>query len=162
MRAGHHETTGVVTTAVLVVLVALVGLGGAIRLAQNAAELGPQVGDILTFAPGQRMPYDTPPQVKAERDSLPQCVLDTALMHRLGGSVIIESRSALPDRIYTVHWAGRHTSDGAADCGESAELTLTQEKLDMLALAVGGYGVSHQQLASNTSEHPDGSPHATR
>ena len=149
MQAKHHETAGLVTTAVLAVVVALVGLGGAIRLAQTAADFGPQVGDILSFDPGHKLTYDDPPRITVERAGLPACELDIRTMHRLGGSLVIEARSPMPNRIYTLQWAGRHSSTGPADCGASAELRLSQDNLDVLALAVGGYGVSQDQLAAN-------------
>lgn len=162
MQAKHQEVVGFVTTAVLAVVVALVALGSVIRLAQNAANLGPRVGDILDFAPGHKMTYDNPPQITAQRAGLPSCVLDISTMHRLGGSLVIEARSPLPNRIYTLQWAGRHTSIGPADCGGSAELRLTQDNLDALALAVGGFGISHQQLAENGLWRSGGSPPAAR
>lgn len=147
--------------AVLAVVVALVGLGGAIRLAQSAAELGPQVGDILTFDPSHRITYDKPPQITARRLDGLKCVLNIATMHRLGGSLVIEARSPLPHRTYTLHWAGRHSSTGPSDCGGAAELRLSQDKLDILALAVGGYGASKTELAPSGGGH--GRPaHAAR
>lgn len=161
MQARHHEAASLVTTAVLAVVVALVGLGGAIRLAQSAANLGPQVGDILAFEPSRHLNYDSPPQVIADRGKMPQCVLDVGVIHRLGGSLIIESRSPMPNRIYRVHWAGQHSSNGSTDCGASAELQLSTENLDVLALAAGGYGVSHQQRAANTVWDRDDSARAS-
>lgn len=157
MQAKHHEITGLITTAVLAVVVALVGLGGAIRLAQSAAELGPQVGDILSFEPNHKISYENPAQIAADRPGLSQCLLDIEVMHRLGGSLVIEARSARPNRIFSLHWAGRHSSQGPSDCGGSAELKLSQDDLDILALAVGGYGVSHQKLAVNALWQSGGS-----
>ncbi len=148
MRAGHrHETWDRLPIAVLVILVVLVGLGGVIRLVQSAAELGPQIGDILTFDPHQPLAYDPPPQISAARHGLPDCVLDLAVMQRFGGSLVIESRSPRPDRIYRVGWAGRRTSDGPGDCGRSAVLLAGRDTLNRLAMAVGGYGVSRRLRA---------------
>lgn len=158
MRAGHHhETWNRLPVAVLAVLVALLGIGGIIRLVQSAAELGPQVGDILTFEPGQRLAYDPPPQVTAARAGLPDCTLDVAVLQRLGGSLVIEARTPLPDRLFHLRWAGSHTSNGLADCGHAAELVLDQEKLSVLALAAGGYGVSHTWRAMDMPASDAGS-----
>ena len=146
MQAKHHESKGLFTAVVLGVLVALVGLGGAIKLAQSAAELGPQVGDMVTFEPGRHIPHDTLPQVTAGRNGQPDCVLDLGVIRRFGGSLVIETRTPRPDRAYRVHWAGLRSSDGTGNCGGSAELMLSDDKLEELAIAAGGYGVSHKQL----------------
>jgi hypothetical protein len=42
-----------------------------------------------------------------------------------------------------VHWAGGRTSDGATDCGRSADLVMNREELQLLSNAVGGPGVEH-------------------
>lgn len=147
MQAKHHEAKDLITTAVLVVLVGLVGLGGAIRLAQSAAELGPQVGDILTFEPDAHDGHDTATEVTARRDGQPNCVLVTGVLRRLGGSLVIEARTPLPKRQYRVHWAGVRSSDGPDSCGASAELVIGNNTLEILAMTAGGYGASRKQLA---------------
>jgi hypothetical protein len=146
MQAKNHEVRDICTAAVLVVLVALVGLGGVIRLAQSVSELGPGVGDVLSFDATHHTLRDGAPPVTARRDGQPECVLDPAVIHQFGGSLIIESRSPIPDRTYRVHWAGERSSNGTGDCGRSAELLLYSDDMDVLAMAAGGYGVSHRQL----------------
>ena len=156
MRAGpNHQAWDRLPVAVLAVLVALVALGGIMRLVQSAAEFGPQVGDILTFEPHKRLAYDPPPQITAARAELPDCTLDVAVMQHYGGSLVIETRTPLPDRVYHLRWAGTHTSDGPADCGRSAELVLDPEQLTVLAMAAGGYGVSHVPRATNNTPAPE-------
>lgn len=157
MRAGHRQAAwDRLPIAVLVFVIVLLGFGGLIRLVQSAAELGPQIGDILTFEPDQRLAYDPPPQLSVSRHGLPDCVLDLAVMQRFGGSLVIESRSPRPDRVYRVNWAGRRTSDGPADCGPSAVLLTGRDTLNKLAMAVGGYGVSHRPRAPNTPSSETG------
>jgi len=147
MQAKNHDVRNICTAAVLVVLVGLVGLGGVIRLAQSVSELGPGVGDVLNFDATNHALRDAGPQVAVRRDGHPDCVLDPGVIHQFGGSLIIESRSAVPDRTYRVHWAGQRTSSGTDDCGRSAELVLYSDDMDVMAMAAGGYGVSHRQLA---------------
>ena len=162
MRVRQHETKGLFTAALLAVLVGLVGLAGAIRLAQSAAELGPVVGDIISFDPSRRVPRDAPPRIEAEREGQVVCILDLATIHRLGGSLVIETRSPRPTRTYGVHWAGQRSSDDPRDCGRSAELVMTEDNLEMLAMAAGGFGVSHRRLVPTAAWTTGGAPAKTR
>jgi hypothetical protein len=158
MSANPHAPTGLITTAVLTVTVAMVGLAGAIRLALNAAEIGPQVGDILTFEASRKPPRNAPARVAAARDGQADCVLDTAVLHRLGGSLVVESRSPRPKRLYRLHWAGTRSADGAADCGTAADLLLDTERLEMIAMAAGGFGAGRRELASTGLRTSGGTP----
>ena len=65
-----------------------------------------------------------------------------------GGSLVVEERIQQP-RMFHVHWAGAHTSEGSADCGSSAELVLPAADLQLLSNAVGGAGVEHRALADS-------------
>ena len=150
MRVHHHQERfkGAYTVALvilLILLVGMVGLAGAIRLAQSAAEIGPQVGDIINFDPARRVPRDAPPRMTVNRDGAAPCVVDIRTLHRFGGSLMIESRSPRPNRVYRVHWAGRQSAEGADNCGADAVLTLDDDTLDILAMAAGGFGPSHRQ-----------------
>lgn len=143
MQARHPDTRGLITTAVLAALLALVGVGGAIRLAQSAAQLGPDVGDMLAFRPGHVTPGLAPSTMLVQRDGQPACRIDLDTLRQLGGSMVIESRTPGPPRLYHAHWAGRHSSGDPQDCGPSAELQLTDEQMEILAMAAGGYGLRH-------------------
>jgi hypothetical protein len=62
-----------------------------------------------------------------------------------GGSLVVEQRLEKP-RVYHVHWAGTHTSEGADDCGSKADLTISGSDLQLLTNAVGGAGVEHRSF----------------
>jgi hypothetical protein len=62
-------------------------------------------------------------------------------MVRGGGSFVIIARPRAADGPYLIHWAGSHTSNGAADCGSSADLLVSKPDLLSLAGAAGGFGV---------------------
>ena len=74
------------------------------------------------------------------------CSLRPEVMASGGGSLVVEERFQHP-RTFRVHWAGAHTSDGTADCGNSAELVLSSPDLVLLSNAVGGAGVEHKTFA---------------
>jgi hypothetical protein len=152
MRARHQEKAkGAYTVTLLVMLillVGLVGLAGAIRLAQSAAEFGPQVGDIVAFDPARRVPRDAPARMTVQREAAAPCVLELHTLHRLGGSLVVESRSPRPNRLYRVHWAGTASAEGPGNCGAEADLTVDEETLEQLAMAAGGFGPSRNLPAA--------------
>lgn len=141
-RASDERSGGLVTAGLLAVVVSLVGLAGAVRIAQTAIPLGPEVGDIVQFDPHAYMPVDAKTQVAAARPNGGSCLLNVATIHADGGSLIVEQtlRAGTKGQ-YLVHWAGARTADGAGDCGTQATLKLNDAKLDVLALAAGGWGV---------------------
>lgn len=145
MQARHHESGGLITTAVLAVLVVLVGLGGALKLARSAADLGPSVGDILVFGSVHRIVYGASKTLEVSRVGQPGCVVNLGVIRQFGGSMIIDARTPRPNRLYQAHWAGQRSSMGPNDCGRSAELELTATQLEILALTAGGYGVGNIQ-----------------
>jgi len=149
MRAHDDKSTGLLPAALLAVVVALVGLAGAVKIAQTAVDLGPAVGDIVQFDPKGYLPVDVHTQVTATRADATGCVLDLEAIHRYGGSLIVEQRyPGNADRRYRVHWAGRQSAAGAADCGRDADLMLDDSNLDLLAMAAGGWGVGHKHSES--------------
>lgn len=145
MRAHHDDKpTGLLPAALLAVVVALVGLAGAVRIARTAVELGPAVGDIVQFDPRSYLPVDVHTQVAATRADTTACMLDLETIHGNGGSLIVEQRyigDGGPS--FRVHWAGERTSQGGTDCGRAADLMLDDANLDLLAMAAGGWGVAH-------------------
>jgi hypothetical protein len=154
MRAHHDDdkSTGLVPAALLAVVVALVGLAGAVKMARTVVELGPAVGDIVQFDPHHFMPVDAHTQIAAQRINAGDCVLDLGAIHRGGGSLIVEQRYVNGgDSRYRVHWAGRESAVGSADCGREADLMLGNTNLDLLAMAAGGWGVEHKQVLASGS-----------
>lgn len=121
---------------------------GMVRLAQAANRWGPGVGDIVSFS-GPRptlAPEVKLTAIRREPDERGVCRLDSRVMSRSHGSLVVES--ALPDRRhgYFVHWAGGPTSAGAGDCGTQAQLILSGSALGALATAAGGFGVQHRSM----------------
>lgn len=137
----RHATGGVARSAILGALIGmLLASSVAMVSAARTLDIAPKVGDILVFKHGARLPSDwdftvTTPQAVA-------CVLTPAVMAADGGSLVVEQRFD-SSRIYHVHWAGGRTSDGATDCGRSADLVVNRAELQLLLNAVGGPGVEH-------------------
>jgi len=148
MRARDDKSQGLLSAALLAIVVSLGGLAGAVKIAQTAVALGPGVGDVVRFDPSGRMPVDVSTQITANRVNAPNCTLDLDVIHRSGGSLIIEAR--LPGGAdmarYRVHWAGIRSASGATNCGRQADLMLDDSNLDMLAMAAGGWGAGHKRF----------------
>jgi hypothetical protein len=157
MRAQDDKTTGLLPAALLAAVVALIGLAGAVKIARTAVDFGPAVGDIVRFDPQGYLPIDINTQVTATRTDARGCMLDVGALHRNGGSLVVEQR--YPDDgnpRYRVHWAGRRSAEGAADCGREADLMLDDTNLDLLAMAAGGWGVEHKHVAPSELWSGDG------
>lgn len=147
MRADHGKnSSGLLSAALLAIVVSLTGVAGAVKLAETAVNLGPGVGDIISFDTKTRMPGDMNSQVVMARAGGGECMLDLDTLHRDGGSLIVEARVPSNPPAYQVHWAGKHSSGGQYNCGTSAELTVEGSNLDMLAMAAGGWGPTHRPL----------------
>ena len=144
MRVNDTNPTGAGTVLLGIVAVALAGMVGTIGLISQVGELGPKVGDIVSFEPLDPISRDMRARLPAmPADGKPNvaCVLDVRTMHASGGSVVIESREPGTGFNYRVHWAGPRSSNDGADCGASADLLLNLEDIEVLAMAAGGYGV---------------------
>lgn len=127
---------GTVAAACLVVAV----IGGSLRLAN---ELKPRTGDILSFDLAKGIVSDRHTMITAglRGNALAvSCVLQPHVMRRFGGSLVIESTQFEPALNYQAHWAGERTSDTGADCGRSADLSLSPADLTILSMAAGGWG----------------------
>jgi len=148
MQAHDDEKpTGLLPAALLAVVVTLVGLAGAVKIARTAVAFGPAVGDIVQFDPQASLPVDLRTQISATRVDATGCVLEIAAIHRYGGSLVVEQRyPGDGDPLYRVHWAGQRSAGGAGDCGRDADLMLDNSNLDLLAMAAGGWGVGHKNL----------------
>ena len=152
MRWRRHskETAGagdIARTAMLAGVIAGLLVGGvAMVSAATTIDMGPKVGDILVFRQGARMPNDWEFTVATAASPAATCSLRPGVMASGGGSLVVEERLQRP-RTFQVHWAGAHTSEGAADCGSNAELVLVGPDLQLLSNAVGGAGVEHRTFA---------------
>ena len=89
------NSSGAGTVLLGIVAIALAGMAGTIGLINQVGELGPKVGDIVSFDPLDPMSRDMNARLAAmpadERPGM-ACVLDVRTMHANGGSVIIEAR----------------------------------------------------------------------
>ncbi len=157
MRAHDDKSTGLISATLLAVVVALVGLAGAVKIARTAAEFGPAVGDIVEFDPNGYLPLDVHTQIAATRPGAGGCILDLGSIHRTGGSLVVEQRYlGVGNNRYRVHWAGQQSAEGSADCGREADLTLDDTNLDLLAMAAGGWGVGHKHVEASNLWAGDG------
>jgi hypothetical protein len=153
MEAKHGKSTNVQGVLLTVVAIALAGTAGMVGMLREVTDLGPKVGDIVSFDPRDRFSSD----MKSQIDAIPvngtarvACELDVQAMHAGGGSVVIEAHESQGHVAYRVHWAGARTSVAGADCGRSADLMLSETDLATLAIAAGGYGAAAKTLASGS------------
>ena len=150
MRAHDEKSHGILPAALLAVVVALVGVAGAVKMARTAVAFGPAVGDIVQFDPQGYLPLDIHTKIEATRADASLCVLYLESIHRLGGSLIVEQRYPGDGSArYRVHWAGDRSAEGGANCGANADLMLDDTNLDLLAMAAGGWGVGHKHVAAS-------------
>ena len=133
-----NPTAGTVLTflAMTVVCMAIV-IGMCVRLAQA---LEPGVGDIAEFVPGRAAQDLLPVNVTAQ-DGSHSCVLESDVIARSGGSLVVVARQPVEGAPYVIHWAGPRTSTGASDCGASADLVISKHDLLSLAGMAGGFGI---------------------
>jgi hypothetical protein len=144
MRVNDTKSTGAGTVLLGITAIALTAMVGTISLIHQVGELGPKVGDILSFDPLDRMSSDLNTRVPAmTADDKPgvACALDVRAIHANGGSIVIEARTPRLDFAYRVHWSGPRTSNDGTNCGASADLLVNLSDIEVLAMAAGGYGV---------------------
>ena len=114
-RTGRAILLG--TALLACMLAALLASSVAMVAAAGTIDIAPKVGDILVFKPGARMPIEWEFAAVTISDQLPvACNLRPDVMVSAGGSLVVEERFA-GKRMYRVHWAGQHTSNGEYDCG---------------------------------------------
>jgi hypothetical protein len=105
-------------------------------------QLGPSIGSIIVF---RQMPNPTEWwHIEAKLTDHPgqTCILSPAVMGTTGGSLIVEARQLSTPPVYHVHWGGKHTGRGAADCGVSADIILSRSDLMRLADVAGGFNTN--------------------
>lgn len=137
----HDPTWGIVAGAAMLAL--FIGLLEILAIV-NIAQAGPTVGDIVVFRAADHVGIDQEPLTvayaaptgAAEAET---CVLDPKVMTADGGSIVVEE-GLTSSKLYRVHWSGKHTMQGAADCGRAADLSLSATELRMLASATGQLG----------------------
>ena len=144
----NDETAPTPLWAFALVLVLGVAMVGMVRLAMAANTWGPGVGDIIRFAGpapelAPRVRFRVT-RVGPNGGSL--CRLDSKLLRRAGGSLIVESAAQPELDGYLVHWAGHGPTSAGADCGARAELRVSAAALGSLATAAGGFGVTHRTM----------------
>ncbi len=150
MQVNQNKSSGLGSVLLGMAALALAGIVGTIGMLQHVGEFGPKVGDIVSFDPVESFSRDMKARIEvasADARHGAGCVLDVRAMHANGGSLIVEARQPRARHGFRVHWAGRHSSDGGADCGSSAELLLDQDDLEILAMAAGGFGVTATKRA---------------
>ena len=143
-RSGEPAGDVFGTVLLACMLAGLLATSVAMMAAARTIDIAPKVGDILVFRPGSRTPIDWEFPAVTISDQLPvSCNLRPDVMVAGGGSLVVEER--FPNkRMYRVHWAGRHTSNGENDCGEVADLLVARSDLQLLINVVGGPGVNHK------------------
>jgi hypothetical protein len=142
MRVQDEKTTKLLPAALLAAMVALVGLAGAVKIARSTVDLGPRVGDIVRFDPRESLSLDDRAPVAAAQVNGAACAFDLDAAHHFGGSLVVEERFVLGGRThYRVHWASR--GGAGAGCGRVGDLVMDGTNLELLAMAAGGWGVSH-------------------
>jgi hypothetical protein len=132
-----NELYAALAGAGLVGLFLVLTIVSALRLVDD---LGPRIGDIITFNPAKQISPDLQERITVTPGgglTAVPCVLDPRTMLASGGSLVIEAVQPKPDRRYRVDWAGAHTSDDRTDCGAAAEFLLSQPDLVALLLAAG-------------------------
>jgi len=146
---GNRRASGgggdIVRNVVLGALIAtILASSVAVVSAARTLDLAPNVGDILVFKKGARMPSDW--DFTATNADAMACTLRPDVMATTGGSLVVEQR--LDDAgAYRVHWAGGPTSDGVTNCGSSVDVTMSREELQLLSNAVGGPGIEHSAFS---------------
>ncbi len=147
--AAHRRNTSPEARVLLVTALTVFVIGSAVAgIVRQTAELGPKLGDIITFDPADEGPDTDGTVLTATRPDGTDCTLDVTTIRRSGGSFILEQRDAGPDLPWRAHWAGARTGDGPADCGAQADVIISSMNVTFLAAAAGGFGVSHTPVLS--------------
>ncbi len=138
-----HKSSDLYTVLAGMGVVCLVGIMLVANLYRLANELGPQLGELITFDPTRPASSDTHAGITALRlgdASAVPCVLDVRVMLASGGSLLIDATPFDPTRPVRAHWIGARTSDGATDCGTAADLLLSRSDIGALTFAANGAG----------------------
>jgi hypothetical protein len=147
-NSGHRGERGTPLTAWAPVLAAVAIMVTGCLSTLMALELDafrPKVGDVVVFRPGSQDNDTWQLDVPATRiTGSAGCILNPNVMAADGGSLVVESRQETSPPLYGLHWAGGHTANGAADCGQAADVTVTRVDLQKLANSAGGFGIGNK------------------
>ena len=136
MRTTKRKTLATLLPAVAAAASIMVA-GVAGNVAGTYVNSTPRIGHIIAFAPGSDVGANA--LVMTNRQGGSVCAFDLDVVHRFGGSLVVETLTPGEANGFLVHWAGQRTSEGAADCGSDAMLTIGRSDLDRLAASAGGY-----------------------
>jgi hypothetical protein len=137
-HTNHHKSRdlfGTISTLGLLFTIAATSVVSMLRIVEH---LKPGVGDIIAFEPAKIVSNETEPQIEvrpAVTPNVSSCILDVRRMRRSNGSILIEATRPDPIFRYRVHWAGGPTSDAPTNCGESANLLLSEVQVTTLKMA---------------------------
>src|SRR6478752_2938012 len=95
MQVNDNKFSGIGSVLLGMTALALPCMVGTISLINQVSELGPRVGDIVSFDPTEPFSRDMRAQLTATPTDSRRgatCILDVKTMHDTGGSVIIEAR----------------------------------------------------------------------
>ena len=143
----HRIENEVGFTTVLTVIALVLSLFACLMSFSEMAQIGPDVGEMVSFDPRNGPKYWSQPGIQARVAPAGDrsCILNPSVMAADGGSLVIEAKEMSRPPVFRVHWSGPRTALGSVDCGKSADLTLELVQLRALANVAGGYGFRHLQ-----------------
>ena len=150
----HRMGDEIGLSTVLIILASVLSLFACLISFSEVAQIGPDVGEMVSFDPANGPRYWSQPGIPAvifqagdHANGAPPrtCIRMPSIMASGGGSLVIEAKETSEPPLFRVHWSGSRTNSGAHDCGKSADLTLQLVQLRALANVAGGYGIYHLQ-----------------
>lgn len=148
-KSDRREATLAVWAPALVAMgIMFTGFLGTLMVLQLDA-FRPAVGDMVVYQPNSQDSDVWQLQVPATAHNGTgdtHCVLNPTVMAAGGGSLVVEARRDTSPPVYRLHWAGARTENGAADCGGTADVSVTRTDLQKLANAAGGFGVGNKGM----------------
>jgi len=139
-RANRRDDHDPGLPALIVAPLVILGLLGAADMLWRESTR-PIVGDMVVFAQSMR-------ELELFRIRVPAtladgtgraCALDSQVMARDGGSLLVLRRLPHEPSRYRAHWIGGPTAEVAASCGGDARLEIGRVELRKLATAMGGF-----------------------
>lgn len=147
MPGRRKGTEKLIAVAVGLALVGMATLNAMLGLHSLARVSGPAVGDIVAFDVDTPIPDTLPTQLQVVRADGSPCQLDLTVMRQVHGSLVVDRTTNTAPLSFRLHWAGRHSSLGATDCGPTADITATDRVMAALLVATGGVGTGPSKRA---------------